>query len=781
MDLSPATRDVLDNCPVGLLVADEVGRLVFVNRTLLAWTGLSEQDLLSSPGDVTHAARPAQALLTACLASRTQIDAVKLDLVRADGQIRRLSLQAKAQTLDGRPCHATWVQDRTSLVLARRTAQENQQLLQAIMDHAPAVIYAKDTQGRYLLANQAFCDVVGVTHAQTIGHTDADLVPPEVARQFMDNDREVLAGLCAQQQEELLPQSDGSTHTYMSLKFPVLGESGEAFALAGVSSDITPLVRAKQLAEEATRAKSEFLANMSHEIRTPMNAIIGMSYLALQTTMSPQQRGYVDKVHRAAQNLLGIINDILDFSKVEAGKLELEVTPFSLDQVLDNLSSLVGLKAEEKGLELLFHTAPGLPPVLHGDVLRLGQVLTNLVNNAVKFTEHGEVLVSVDEVAREGEQIELHMAVRDTGVGMSAEQQSRLFQSFTQADSSTSRKYGGTGLGLAICKQLVELMGGRIWLESEPGKGATFHFTVRLGWSSHVEAVRPLPFVRADGLRVLIVDDNLSAGEILQAMGQQFQFDVTVVGNGPDALDQVRLAEQAGRPFEVALIDWKMPGMDGIECARLMQSTEHTSRPPAVIMVTVSARDEALERAQAMQVKLQAVLTKPVTASTMLEAVGTALDGALVRGQAEVDAQQAKAPMAELAGTRVLLVEDNEVNQELIVALLSMVGVNVVLAENGQSALDMLDSLPDFDCVLMDGQMPVMDGYTAARHIRAQPRFAHLPVIALSANAMANDVELALASGMNDHIVKPIEVDTLFSKLAQWIHRAPPAAPAGAQ
>ncbi len=781
MALSQATRDVLNSCPVGLLIADESGRLVFVNHTLLAWAGLGEQDLLSQPGDESRVVGPAQALLKACQFSRTQAEAIKLDLVRSDGQIRRLSLQAKAQTLDGRPCHATWVQDRTSLVQARRSAQENQQLLQSIMDHAPAVIYAKDPQGRYLLANQAFCDVVGVTHEQTIGHTDADLMDAELARRFMDVDREVLLGGCAQQREELLPQSDGSTHTYMSLKFPVLGESGEPFALAGVSSDITPLVRAKQLAEEATRAKSEFLANMSHEIRTPMNAIIGMSYLALQTAMNPQQRGYVEKVHRAAQNLLGIINDILDFSKVEAGKLELEVAPFSLDQVLDNLSSLVGLKAEEKGLELLFHTAPSLPPVFHGDALRLGQVLTNLVNNAVKFTERGEVLVSVNEVAREGEQIELHLAVRDTGLGMSAEQQSRLFQSFSQADSSTSRQYGGTGLGLAICKQLVELMDGRIWVESEPGKGSTFHFTVKLRWSTHLEEVRPRPLVRADGLRVLIVDDNLSAGEILQTMAQQFSFDVTVVGNGPDALDQVRQAEQAGRPFEVALIDWRMPGMDGIECARLIQSADQVSQPPAVIMVTVSARDEALKQAQAMQVKLRAVLTKPVTASTMLEAVSAALDSALVQGDADLGKPQDKAPSADLAGTRVLLVEDNEVNQELIVALLSMVGVDVVLADNGQSALDMLDALPDVDCVLMDGQMPVMDGYAAARQIRAQPRFANLPVIALSANAMASDLAQAFEAGMNDHIVKPVDVDTLFSKLAWWIRHARSSAPAQAR
>ena len=600
------------------------------------------------------------------------------------------------------PAFLTWVQDKTMLVQARRSALENQQLLQAIMDHSPAVIYAKDTQGRYLLANQAFCDVVGVTHEQTIGHTDVDLVPAEIAKQFMDNDREVLVGGQPQGSEELLPQSDGSTHTYMSLKFPVADESGMPFAVAGVSSDITPLVRAKQLAEEATRVKSEFLANMSHEIRTPMNAIIGMSNLALQTPLNTQQRGYVEKVHRAAQNLLSIINDILDFSKVEAGKLELERAAFSLDQVLDSLSGLVSLKAEEKGLELLFHAEPSLPPVLYGDALRLGQVMTNLLSNAVKFTQAGEVVLSIKEVSRTTEQIELHCAVKDTGVGLTPEQQARLFQSFSQADTSTSRQYGGTGLGLAISKQLVELMGGRIWVESELGQGSIFHFTVKLGWGSEPVELPHRTLVRSEGLKVLAVDDNVAACEILEAMCRQFAFDVTVVSNGHEALAQLETAEKAGSPFEVLLIDWKMPGMDGIECVRQMQ-TSHLGTPPAVIMVTVSAREEALLHAQGREVKIQTVLTKPVTPSTLLEAVGEALDGTVVQGEGGFQRVD-KSVLQKLAGARVLLVEDNEINQELMVDLLSMAGVNVVLA-----------------------------------------------------------------SGMNDHIVKPVEMDIVFNKLLAWI------------
>jgi len=707
MEQAPFASDLmhglLESSPVGALVSDGVGRVVFVNQILSAWVGLSPEDIAAwAEGQGASSGACAQALLPAILASRQSADPVKLDLVRGDGQILRLTLSTRVLKVGAQPVFLTWVQDKTMLVQARRSALENQQLLQAIMDHSPAVIYAKDTQGRYLLANQAFCDVVGVTHEQTIGHTDVDLVPAEIAKQFMDNDREVLVGGRPQGSEELLPQSDGSTHTYMSLKFPVADESGMPFAVAGVSSDITPLVRAKQLAEDATRAKSEFLANMSHEIRTPMNAIIGMSNLALQTPLNTQQRGYVEKVHRAAQNLLSIINDILDFSKVEAGKLELERAAFSLEQVLDSLGGLVSLKAEDKGLELLFHAEPSLPPVLYGDALRLGQVMTNLVSNAVKFTQAGEVVLSIKEVSRTTEQIELHCSVKDTGVGLTPEQQARLFQSFSQADTSTSRQYGGTGLGLAISKQLVELMGGRIWVESEPGQGSVFHFTVKLGWGAEPVELPHRTLVRSEGLKVLAVDDNVAACEILEAMCRQFAFDVTVVSNGHEALAQLETAEKAGSPFEVLLIDWKMPGMDGIECVRQMQAS-HLGTPPAVIMVTVSAREEALLHAQGREVKIQTVLTKPVTPSTLLEAVGEALDGTVVQGEGGFQRVD-RSVLQKLAGARVLLVEDSEINQELMVDLLSMAGVNVVLA-----------------------------------------------------------------SGMNDHIVKPVEMDIVFNKLLAWI------------
>lgn len=773
MDLSRQSRLWLDASPSGVWIADaQSGRPLVVTQALCDLLSVTEGDLLAWPqsGDAAQTGSPGRLLdqfNAACRSAMQTMASIELDTAHDDGRPLSLDLLPRQLELDTLPVVAVWCQDATALRSARRAADQNERLLHSVMAHAPVAIYAKDPEGRYLLANQAFYDVVGTTAEQALGHTDAALVPPEIARQFMDNDRQVLRDRTAQHSEEDLPHPDGALHTYISSKFPVLDAQGQPFAVAGVSSDITPMVRARQAAEEATRAKSEFLANMSHEIRTPMNAIIGMSYLALQTPLSPQQRDYLDKVHRAARNLLGIINDILDFSKVEAGQLTLEAVPFTLDQVLGDVSGVCCVKAEEKGLELLFDTAPGLPQALLGDPLRLCQVITNLVGNAVKFTHEGEVVVRVAQVARADDQVELHLSVRDTGIGMTADQQARLFNSFSQADGSTARQYGGTGLGLAICRQLVEMMHGRIWVESAPCQGSTFHCTMRLGRCSVVPAPAPRALVRAQGLRVLVVDDNVAACEILQSMAQQFSFDVTVANNGHEALAQVTTAERALRPFEVVLMDWKMPGMDGIECVRLMQTTG-LRRPPAVIMVTVSARDDALQRAREREVKLQSVLTKPVTASTMLEAVAEALDGVVVRGDAPPPAPSDVAA-ERLAGTRVLLVEDNEVNQLLIVELLRMVGVHVEVAGDGRSALARLEAKPGFHCVLMDGQMPVMDGYATTQLIRQQPRFADLPIIALTANAMASDVERSLAAGMNDHLVKPVDVQALLGKLMAWI------------
>jgi signal transduction histidine kinase/DNA-binding response OmpR family regulator/HPt (histidine-containing phosphotransfer) domain-containing protein len=601
---------------------------------------------------------------------------------------------------------------------------------------------------------------------------------------------------------------------------PIQNDEGAITHFVAVKQDITErkqmeaeLIQAKQAADDANKAKGDFLANMSHEIRTPMNAVIGMAHLALKTDLNPKQRDYLKKIQSSANSLLGIINDILDFSKIEAGKMDMEAVDFNLDDVLDNLANLITVKAQEKeNLEVLFAAAHDVPRYLVGDPLRLGQVLINLANNAVKFTDCGEIVVSIEKVEHKEDQVVLKYVVSDTGIGMTEEQVSKLFQSFSQADTSTTRKYGGTGLGLAISKKLVNMMDGEIWVESKYGQGTSFIFTAKFDLGKEKAKKRLAISTDLRDLKTLVVDDNVTSREILKDILESFSFDVALAASGEEGISEVENA--AGKkPFELVVMDWKMPGIDGIEASTRIKNHPSLSKIPAIILVTAYGREEIMQKAE--DSGLDGFLIKPVNASVLFDAIMQAFGeeipetSRLTRRQKEADALQ------EIRGARILLVEDNEINQQVAGEILEGAGLIVAIANNGLEAVDAVKET-NYDAVLMDVQMPVMDGYRATRRIRKwesdvreqrtedreqmaedssqktedrrqrtedgsqmtevriqasnlQHPTSNIPIIAMTAHAMAGDEEKSLQAGMNGHVTKPIDPDQLFAALKKWI------------
>ncbi|BBF85452.1 sensory box histidine kinase/response regulator [Aquitalea magnusonii] len=689
-------------------------------------------------------------------------------LAAAQELMRQQLLSSTSQLQYARTQLEQKVSERTSALLHQVA------LVEALLDIIPNPIFYKGADSRFIGCNQAYEQAFGINRRDFIGKRvlDLDYLPLADRQHYQQEDEAVIAHCSRVAREEQMQLADGQLHHVLYSVTGFRHQDNTPGGLIGMIVDVSALKLAEQdaraarrIAEAATRAKADFLANMSHEIRTPMNAIIGMTQLALQTGLNPQQRNYLDKVHIAANGLLGLINDILDFSKIEAGKLSCEQTDFMLEDVISQVADLVALRVRDKGLELLFDIATDVPPRLVGDPLRLGQVLNNLVGNAVKFTDQGEITLAVRLEAEDQDQVLLGIEVRDTGIGMSQAEQDNVFHAFTQADSSTTRRYGGTGLGLSICKHIVELMHGDISVSSTPGVGSSFRFTCRLGKAQpQPEQASTLPDIR--GMRALVVDDNAAAREVFAHMLQALQLDAEAVDSGPAALQSLQRAQQAGHPYQLALIDWKMPGMDGVETLQQIQASADFPTP-ACLLATAHDSDSL---AQALgQTPVDGILDKPATFSTLLDAIHTACrhQPALVRNNSapRLDLPQLR---QWLQGSRVLLVEDNQTNQEVALELLRQVGIQADLAENGAQALQMADQ-HDYQLLLMDCQMPVMDGLEASRQLRRQPAHATRKIVAMTANVMAGEEQRCLEAGMDDYIAKPIDIQVFYATLLRHL------------
>ena len=630
-------------------------------------------------------------------------------IVRADGEVRWMLCSARMlRDARGRVTRVIGVNvDVHDQKLLEARVAEQLAFQQALLDTVPVPVFYKDAEGRYLGFNRAFEETAAHGRAQLIGKTVLDLDDVPLALRLVqceEDERVIREGITVHKEVPRLLR-DGQMHDTAHWLRGFRRPDGSPGGLIGAFIDITDNKRAQQAlreakeeADAASRAKSEFLANMSHEIRTPLNAIIGMSHLALKSGLDARQGEYVARIQQAGQHLLGVINDILDFSKIEAGKLALDHRPFALDRMLEGVADVVAFKAGAKGLELVLDVAPDVPPHLVGDTLRLGQILINFANNAVKFTERGEIHILVRLEREEDARVWLRFEVRDTGIGMTAEQMQRLFQSFQQADTSTTRRYGGTGLGLAICKRLAELMGGEVGVRSEWGRGPAFWATIPLERGEASARALPQDWLR--GRRVLVVDDNLTAAQVLADMLQAMGLDAAQAHSGEEALQALREAGRARRPYGLLLLDWQMPGMDGIALARRIRGLG-LPHVPQMLMVTAYGREEVMQAARGEGI--ETVLIKPVSASLLYDTLVQPLEHGWQPRHARRDA--APEPPPALRGARVLLVEDNELNQLVAVELLREAGVQVDVAPNGQEALEQI-ARRAYDAVLMDMQMP---------------------------------------------------------------------------
>ncbi|EXJ14402.1 response regulator [Imhoffiella purpurea] len=790
-------RAILDSVQDAIIVTTRSGLIHVFNKSAEAIFGYSAREILGLGIGLILPDQDYERLVT--LSSRLLCDPNSTQVWKPDHQIVRgrrkdgtpISLEASAAVarLEDQSGHTLVLRDISDRLRAERELRESQERLQTLLQTIPDPVWLKDTQGRFLACNRRFEALYGASEADIVGKTDDDFTDRASADFFRAHDLATMAaGRARTNEEEILFASDGHRELMQTIKTPVLDGRGEIMGVLGIARDITELKRAEHELEQhrnhlqelvdertaelrATReqairlanSKSQFLANMSHEIRTPMNAVLGLAHLLERQDLPVVARDLARKIHRSGQSLLGIINDILDFSKIESGKIDIEHIPFRLTQVLDNLATIMTATAERKAIELVM-----VPPIcsdwpLCGDPLRLGQILINLTNNAIKFTDSGMVEVRIEPVERSHDSVLMRFAVRDTGIGIEPEAQKRLFQPFTQADVSTTRRFGGSGLGLAITRRLVDLMDGRMGLESVPGQGSTFWFEIPLSRLKQESAATRLTL----GMKVLVVGDNPVVLDGLMATVASLGWSANRAASWQEAMDRVLHDEELQGPDAAVLLDWHLPGQEGSSTLSGIREALPEPRRPLLFLLTAHPLEEVM--ASLNETSVEAVLDKPLSPSPLYDAVVRARGRRL--GQTVMPPHPRAQDRQRLDGLRLLVVDDNDINREVAQQIFADEGARVSLAGDGQEALDWLTSHPDqVDIVLMDVQMPVMDGHEATRRIRQNERHSRLPVVALTAGAMQSQELSAKEAGMDAFLSKPLDVEEAVSLIRDLVH-----------